>query len=1001
MVYIKKIVMSGFKSFGKKVEIPFDKGINVIVGPNGSGKSNISDALCFALGRLSVKSMRAEKARNLIFMGSKYAKPASEACVELIFDNSDKSFSIERDEIILKRIVRRNGQSIYKINDEVKTRAEVIELLLQAGIDPYGFNLILQGQIQSVVKMHPEERRKIIEEVAGISIYEIRKEKSLKELEKTEGKLKEINATLRERTAYLKNLEKERAQALKYKELESTLKKVKASIISKKIDEKKKELDGILKGIDEKSGQKEKLRERAGHLQKEIEELTEKVNAINRHIQEASGLEQEAIHTQIANIKAELEGLKVRKENYENRKAEIERRIKEMSHSIPELEREIEELKKESPQIAKKASELRKKKEELVHLEEEKRKILSYKTELVSIKERIKDKERQIAKISAESEALLRQIEEKTKDIIYQGEEECAKAIASSLKEVEEKKKFIEDLTRQELENEKSAYAQESEITRNEKIKNDVKEIDICPLCQSKITENHKEHVNNEADKNIKESRNKIKKLKDELAKIKHQKSEALKEMKLADERCSSAKIELINHKSVREKKNQLKLLVEEERLLKNEIQILENKSREMENKTESLSDIESKYQSKLLEIEEISSRTEEDVDTSLLYKQRDVEQMKDVIKRSGKDVEELCITIKEIIENIEKKSSALKKKEEQENALNEKFKKMFESRDKMQKETQEKNLALSELQNEIRQIEEQINYLKIGKAQIDAGIEALNIELSEFSGAEIIKASIEVLQEKLGKTQQALLEIGSINMRALEVYDYVKKEYDVVQEKVNVLLKEKEDILKVIEEIDRKKTRTFMRTFKAINELFTQNFSKLYTKGTAFLEIENREDIFAGGIDIVIRLAKGKYFDVTSLSGGEQVLVALSLLFAIQEHKPYHFYVFDEIDAALDKRNSERLAALLNQYMKSGQYIVITHNDAVILNSDKIYGVSMHEGISKILSLQLSDELIKQIAQNNAIAPAQKANEQAGNAESVKQSEISEELNTDEDRIG
>jgi chromosome segregation protein len=192
MVFIKKLVIQGFKSFAKRTEIVFDKGINVILGPNGSGKSNISDALCFVLGRLSVKSMRAAKAKNLIFMGSKFVKPSKEAYVELVFDNSDKAISIEKDEVVIKRSVRYNGQSVYKINDEVKTRAEIIELLAQAGIDPHGFNMVLQGQIQSVVKMHPEDRRKIIEEVAGIAIYESRKEKSLHELEKTEEKLKEI-----------------------------------------------------------------------------------------------------------------------------------------------------------------------------------------------------------------------------------------------------------------------------------------------------------------------------------------------------------------------------------------------------------------------------------------------------------------------------------------------------------------------------------------------------------------------------------------------------------------------------------------------------------------------------------------------------------------------------------------------------------------------------------------------------------------------------------------
>ena len=212
MAYIKSMVMQGFKSFAKRTEVVFDKGINTIVGPNGSGKSNIADSLCFVLGRLSIKSMRAAKASNLIFMGSKFIKPAKEALVELVFNNTDKTFAIEKDEVRLTRIVRRNGQSIYKINDEVKTRAEVIEALAQAGIDPHGFNIILQGSIDAIIRMPTEDRRKVIEEVAGIAIYESRKEKSLRELEKTEERLKEIGTILRERTAYLKNLEKERSR---------------------------------------------------------------------------------------------------------------------------------------------------------------------------------------------------------------------------------------------------------------------------------------------------------------------------------------------------------------------------------------------------------------------------------------------------------------------------------------------------------------------------------------------------------------------------------------------------------------------------------------------------------------------------------------------------------------------------------------------------------------------------------------------------------------------
>ena len=208
MPYIKKMHLQGFKSFARPTDVLFDKGLNVIVGPNGAGKSNLADAICFVLGRLKVRSMRATRAANLIYNGGKENKPAQNARVSMVFDNSDQVFSVSNNEVEIMRIVKKDGTSTYKINGETKTRQEVLELLAQAGIDPEGFNIILQAEINSIIQMHPEEKRKVIEEIAGISIYETRKEKSKTELEKTEEKLKEVRTILNERAAYMRNLER-------------------------------------------------------------------------------------------------------------------------------------------------------------------------------------------------------------------------------------------------------------------------------------------------------------------------------------------------------------------------------------------------------------------------------------------------------------------------------------------------------------------------------------------------------------------------------------------------------------------------------------------------------------------------------------------------------------------------------------------------------------------------------------------------------------------------
>jgi chromosome segregation protein len=119
-------------------------------------------------------------------------------------------------------------------------------------------------------------------------------------------------------------------------------------------------------------------------------------------------------------------------------------------------------------------------------------------------------------------------------------------------------------------------------------------------------------------------------------------------------------------------------------------------------------------------------------------------------------------------------------------------------------------------------------------------------------------------------------------------------------------------------------------------------------------LVVENPEDPFEEGVDIKLEIARNKYLDIKGLSGGEKTMAALSFIFAIQEYNPAHFYVLDEVDAALDKKNSELLSKLIAKYAQKSQYIVISHNDAIITEADTIYGMSMQDNISKVVSLKI-----------------------------------------------
>ena len=952
MAYITKLVMHGFKSFPKKTELPFTSGINVILGPNGSGKSNISDALCFVLGRLSIKSMRAAKAKNLIFLGTKAASPSKEASVELIFDNSDNSFSLNEKEVSIKRIVRRNGQSVYKINNNVKTRQEILGLLAQAGIDPNGFNIILQGEIQNFVRMQAEERRGVIEEVAGISIYESRKEKSLRELDKTEDRLKEVMAILRERTAYLNNLEKERQDALKFKKLEKDVKQFKASIIHFDLTKKNKELQNIDLEIEKKNKEIDKIKKKILISKSNIERSQIKITNINTTIKESTGLEQEKLNNEIANLRADIAGFRVKLENSEKKLNLIKNQRSNFERDLRESQVSIKELKQESPLVDLKEKDLKSKKKELEELEEKRKRFYMIKSELRSLEERIQDKKELLYNYENESRFVLKQLEKLSLELFDQ------KTDFDKLEELKlilaQKKEFLEGLKLREIELEKLIHTNEYEIENQNKMMNKISGMGFCPLCRNKITSEHVSCIKKETSPKINSLKLEIDNFDKELTEIYNKKNLLNQDIDNLSSEILKGQSDLLNLKTIQEKKNQTKVLHEKINLVKQELIDFVKRRNNLERDSENFVDIDQKYETVKLEVQEISLRSKENVDSEVSFKQRETERLEISIKQLNMEEKELTQDLQALNQILLKKETDLEKKKKTEEELTKTFEKLISERDNFQNQVRQNENEFLEQKNQVYNVEQEINNFKIDKARVKAEIENFEIEILEFPNIEIIKMSKEVLENRLYKTQETLSKIGSVNLRSLEVYDSVKQEYDKISEKVEIISKEKQGILRIIHEIDVKKKKAFLNTLNQLNEIFSRNFSQLSTKGQVTLELENKKEPFEGGVSIIVKTGHGKYFDVKSLSGGEQTIVALSLIFGIQELRPYCFYILDEIDAALDKRNSERLGALLKKYMQKGQYIVITHNDEIITNATNIFGISMHDGVSKIISLKI-----------------------------------------------
>ena len=946
--------MHGFKSFARKTEIPFDDSMNVIVGPNGSGKSNITDALCFVLGRLSIKSIRAAKAANLIFSGNKIYKGAQEAMVELVFDNSDKTFGIDSEEVAIKRIVRKNGQSIYKINGNTKARQDIIELMAQGGIDPNGFNIVLQGEIQSLVNATPEERRKIIEEVAGISIYETRKQKSQKELEKTDEKLKEVSSVLKERASYLKNLDKERQDAISYKKLDNTIKRCKATLISKTKKIKEKEKEKINKDIDDNNSKIARLKKQVDDKNFEIEKLRAKILVVNKQIQFSTSNEQEGLHREISDLRAELAGLEVRRENFENRILQDKDKTERIKKKIEELNLEMSRIQIASPEIKEKQKQQKTIQEKFDILEKQRREFYILKSDLSTLENEKSQKEKFIIESSKEIQLIEQTVNSLVNEIKYsQSISESEKLKERTVSEINKISDKILDIEKDILEREKRNAIFGTDIKREEKLKSDILRLKSCPVCKQNVGDEHKNKISSGADEKIKFAKIKMK----ENLKSKEENSAIMKELK---DKLTSLRIKLneididqIKLRNSAEKKEQIGRILENQKEAKTELSLINEKIHSLKKNYNKLKDVEEEYDEVRLLLQEISFN-EVDVDTEITIKKREVSRLSVEQKSIERDMEESELELRKIKIKISDGNMRVSKKEVEEQKLYEKAQKFFDQKNELQDMQKVLETDVIGMQHTMRGFEDNTNQLKIQKAQISAQIDSLVSELVEFAQVEILSMSAEQVKDLLQRSQFRISRLGSVNMRALEVFDKVGEQVKLIQAKVDTIVKEKEQIQNIITEIDKKKKKSFLTTLTAINEYFTRNFTQLSRKGEVFLELENKKEPFNGGLNILVKVSRGKYFDVTSLSGGEKTVVALSLIFAIQEYRPYCFYVFDEIDAALDKRNTELLAALIKKYMTTGQYIVITHNDTLMSGAKNLYGVSMQDSISKIVSLKV-----------------------------------------------
>lgn len=342
-MFLKSIEIRGFKSFADKTELNFQKGVTAVVGPNGSGKSNISDAVRWVLGEQSVRSLRGDKMEDVIFAGTQFRKPVGLAQVSLTLDNADSELEIDYSDVTISRRLYRSGESEYLINNAVCRLKDVQALFMDTGIGKEGYSIIGQGKIDAILSGKPEERRKLLEEAAGIVKYKTRKEEAERKLENTEQNLIRINDILDTYEERLEPLEKESEKAKSFLKLSEELKVKEINIIIDFIEKTKSNISDLNIKIKNANNSIESYLREKENLKKELNQWNIALETFDKAIDEdkKSYYDSKSKHQDIL---SEIKLLEERIESIDKAIERLRENIKEYNNKIEEEEEKIDNI---------------------------------------------------------------------------------------------------------------------------------------------------------------------------------------------------------------------------------------------------------------------------------------------------------------------------------------------------------------------------------------------------------------------------------------------------------------------------------------------------------------------------------------------------------------------------------------------------------------------------------------------------------------------------------
>lgn len=985
-MHLKSIEIIGFKSFANKTKLELKPGITSIVGPNGCGKSNISDAVRWVLGEQRARVLRGTKMEDIIFNGTENSKPMGMAEVSITLTDCNKTLDTEYNEVCVTRRVFRSGDSGYFLNRKACRLKDIQRLFMDTGIGTDSYSILEQGKIDQILSAKPEDRRSVFEEASGITKFKTDKKEALRKLEHTDANLLRLEDVIREVKRQIISLQRQAGKARRYKEMAAEKRsldiyttKNKLIVFNEKSNEYEKKINDINNYIESLQKDISQIEEKSVIARNA---LSERENNINNLIENAakarSELEQSKRiiffnNDRIKEIKElinqnsdETDKAKIQLGEYENDLINFNKSHQNQTEflitSKKELDDALENQKKFENENSKLRDILSKMRSDSIEIESKIAKLHNNLNQLdAQDRERLIKRER-LATENSQTKENLKLFNDRINEINAKINKENSEIHSKELKlnKLENNKEELEiECRTKEIKKILSSFI-EKKISLNETV------LEILSVFKKRINEQ------DQIDHFILE----IEKLKQIRATKKGEIQAIDREKDILKKRIDTTSYELgileKNSKSTIDLRINLTNEIEKEKTKQSQLRtdIINNNNEliKSENMRKEIFEYTSEKQINFSEIK----HAQEQYEFRKSPLESRINELKILIENRSSGIHDYKIKLNNLmneIQNSEKQinpltdlvsSTDLKLSNERENRkkylenLTESEDKLKQERtnlEKYQKEYSSLNIKKTELLMSKKNLVERIN----NSYHID--IENIEYEPlpSEWDDKNI--ANEEVIENRIAEIQAKLDLMGPINLIAIEEHAEFEERYSLLMKEQSDLLTAKQQLLEMIKKINNTTTELFKSTFNKVNNEFQEMFKILFKGGSAKLVLTDEDDILEAGIEIIAKPPGKKLQSISLLSGGERTMTAVALLFSLFKVKPSPFCVLDELDAALDDSNIARFIKVLNTFVSSSQFLIITHNKHTIEKSDVIFGVTMQsKGMSKLVSMQFSD---------------------------------------------